>query len=147
MNIWDRYRDKRIVRSATLRAQQYGVDGAFTIEEWRKLCQYYGYCCVSCHEMAPLTADHVIPLASGGSNWIDNIQPLCQSCNSKKRRYSTDFRVGEQLPPKVEPKKRPRRAVQLDRDTALMLRDLACGQESEYVADLIRQAWMRENSS
>lgn len=29
-------------------------------------------------------ADHVMPLARGGSNWITNIQLLCPDCNQKK---------------------------------------------------------------
>ena len=32
----------------------------------------------------PLTVDHIVPLALGGSNELHNLQVLCRSCNSLK---------------------------------------------------------------
>ncbi|MFI6609293.1 HNH endonuclease [Streptomyces sp. NPDC050507] len=33
----------------------------------------------------PLTGDHIVPLARGGTNVLSNVQVLCRSCNSSKQ--------------------------------------------------------------
>lgn len=61
--------------------------GSFTLAEWRKKKKDYKYICPSCFRKEPeiiLSADHIIPLSKGGGNAIENIQPLCRSCNGKK---------------------------------------------------------------
>lgn len=45
--------------------------------------------CLSCGMVGPVTIDHIIPLSLGGTNTVDNIQPLCNRCNSKKGNRST----------------------------------------------------------
>ena len=75
------------------RARMKAAGIAFTGQEWLDLCARYGNRCLRCGKVVKLTPDHVIPISKGGTNAIDNIQPLCQPCNSGKRDKSTDYRV------------------------------------------------------
>lgn len=43
-----------------------------------------GAFCCRCGTVANLTLDHITPLARGGANRIENLQVLCQPCNSRK---------------------------------------------------------------
>ena len=70
--------------------------GEFSTKEWRTLCAYYDYTCLCCWKLEPeikLTSDHLVPLARGCTNFIDNIQPLCLSCNMSKGAKTIDYRV------------------------------------------------------
>lgn len=57
-----------------------------------RLIARYGPNCLACGSDQQLTADHVIPTARGGSGKFDNLQLLCQPCNSHKYTASTDYR-------------------------------------------------------
>lgn len=81
---WNGYRDMDAVATQNARARRLGVVGKFSLKEWRALRERYNNCCAVCGEAQPLGPDHVIPLSRGGTNTIDNIQPLCLSCNTKK---------------------------------------------------------------
>ncbi len=65
---------------------------SFTREEWEALKEYYQFRCLACDRKTKLTVDHIIPLSKGGSNLIDNIQPLCGPCNSSKGDSSHNYR-------------------------------------------------------
>lgn len=76
------------------RALVRGLGTHFTLQEWRDLCEHYGNHCLKCGATGPLVPDHVIPLSRGGSNTIDNIQPLCSDCNARKHAHTVDYRPG-----------------------------------------------------
>lgn len=66
--------------------------GHFTDQEWQDLCARYNHRCAACQNHEPLTVDHVVPLSRGGSDLIENIQPLCHSCNARKNARTIDYR-------------------------------------------------------
>jgi 5-methylcytosine-specific restriction endonuclease McrA len=77
------------------RARIVSVGGEYSSQEWENLKKKYSYTCLGCKRREPeikLTLDHVVPIINGGSNFIENIQPLCKSCNSKKHTKETDYR-------------------------------------------------------
>lgn len=83
----------------TRRAKEKGCSGKHTAEEWIALRDSTGGVCPRCQiyvGVKNMTRDHIIPLSRGGSNYIDNIQPLCgikaNSCNSHKWAKTMDYR-------------------------------------------------------
>lgn len=72
--------------------------GHWTAQEWADLKAKYDDHCLMCGKQEPeikLTVDHIVPVSAGGSNCIDNLQPLCKSCNSLKHRGIVDLRRKE----------------------------------------------------
>ncbi len=66
------------------RARKFAAQGSHTAEEWRAILEHFNYQCAKCQSTSDLTKDHIIPLSKGGSNEVENLQPLCRSCNAKK---------------------------------------------------------------
>lgn len=60
-------------------------------DEWQALKAICG-CCVRCGGDGEIVKDHIKPIYQGGSDGIDNLQPLCRSCNASKGPESEDFR-------------------------------------------------------
>lgn len=106
------HRDQRLARAAVWkrnnrdrvqalhhrrRARKLAAEGSYTATEWQALCAWFGNRCLACGTEGPLTVDHVIALARGGSNFIGNLQPLCGPCNSRKNARHADYRDPELL--------------------------------------------------
>lgn len=87
----DKVREGLLVR----RARKLGAGGKITANEWNALKELYSFTCLCCKRQEPeikLTVDHVVPLSVGGTNTIDNAQPLCLSCNCSKGTKTIDYR-------------------------------------------------------
>lgn len=87
----------RAVQSARRRERLAANGGSHTNGEWETLKARCNWMCVNpvCHKQEPeikLTKDHIVSLKDGGSDNIENIQPLCMRCNVKK--HSKSIRYG-----------------------------------------------------
>lgn len=73
---------KTAIRQGRLKSAR--TKGTHTQEQWLTLVKEFDYRCLrcGCQPIGGPTKDHIIPLSYGGSDSIDNLQPLCQRCNS-----------------------------------------------------------------
>jgi 5-methylcytosine-specific restriction endonuclease McrA len=86
---------KCMSRNAALRLQRVdAAAGSHSEEEWHGIVARAGNRCLRCGVSGldvPLTKDHIVPLAKGGTNYASNLQPLCRSCNAWKGNRAIDF--------------------------------------------------------
>jgi len=70
--------------------------------DWRKIrkavLERDGWLCVPCYKQGKLTpakeVDHIINIASGGTDDFDNLQTICRDCH--KRKTSEEARMGRE---------------------------------------------------
>ena len=65
--------------------------GKHTKEEWEEMKSFFSRC-VKCGSNDDIVKDHIKPIYQGGSDGLDNLQPLCKKCNSSKGPDTTDYR-------------------------------------------------------
>ncbi len=83
----------RYISNVNGHAKRRGATGQISVEEWSAMLERYNHTCLCCgRDDVKITADHVISIADGGENSIDNIQPLCLQCNQAKHRRVIDYR-------------------------------------------------------
>jgi 5-methylcytosine-specific restriction endonuclease McrA len=72
------------VLNQNYRARRRNAEGKFTLSDWNSILESNEFRCVMCGSPDRLSIDHIIPLSKGGTNYPNNLQPLCRSCNSQK---------------------------------------------------------------
>ena len=61
-------------------------------QEKIKLLKEYKNCCAICEVKAnDYEIDHIVPLSAGGSNDIENFQPLCKDCHKQKSKEEKEM--------------------------------------------------------
>lgn len=102
-NPWAAGAEGRSERARAAAAKKWGVDlaavnrkkrserlsearrkGTHTKEEWDALVDVCGGKCLRCGSESEIVKDHILPIVHGGSDSIENLQPLCRSCNASK---------------------------------------------------------------
>ncbi len=83
----ERLSKARVAASMRRRAVEKKAPGNPKARDLRYLMDSYLGKCAYCMSAAT-QFDHVIPLASGGTNYVDNLVPACERCNKKKTSHS-----------------------------------------------------------
>ena len=90
--------DDRELRGREMRSQRLSAarqKATHSKEEWSALVGVCDKRCVRCGDAGPVVKDHILPIYRGGSDGIDNLQPLCRRCNSSKGPESIDHRPSD----------------------------------------------------
>jgi 5-methylcytosine-specific restriction endonuclease McrA len=66
------------------RSRKNCLESSLTNEQWEEIKLHFDNKCAYCGKEESLTREHFIPLSKGGEYTINNIIPVCKSCNSSK---------------------------------------------------------------
>jgi|ERR1039457_427658 hypothetical protein len=82
---------KTLVRTARMKSAR--EKGTHTKKQWIALLEEFDYRCLrcGCYPIGGPTKDHITPISMGGSDSIDNLQPLCRQCNFSGGGLSHSF--------------------------------------------------------
>lgn len=80
---YENNREAAYVRMRRRRARKANAVGSSSLKQLQDRWNYYGGKCWMCGKPAN-SFDHVIALASGGTDWPSNQRPACIPCNSRK---------------------------------------------------------------
>ena len=79
----------RALRKARLELAR--TKGTHTDAEWTALVAEMGGRCAACGIRGRIEKDHIVLIARGGGDAIDNLQPFCPGCNAGKGLDATNW--------------------------------------------------------
>ena len=85
-------REQVLANNRRRRTRKLGLLDHYTDQEWKDCINYWNNRCVNCGSTSNIEADHITPISRGGTDTIDNIQPLCRHCNASKHTKTIDYR-------------------------------------------------------
>lgn len=88
---WVKDNPERAALISRLKKHRRRNAGVLTSDDWGTVLNVYDHRCLACGA-DETTIDHVIPVSKGGTNTIDNVQPLCRDCNTRKGVKTIDYR-------------------------------------------------------
>jgi 5-methylcytosine-specific restriction endonuclease McrA len=102
----EQHKDEMVRRSRERQITQHATGNAVRLErmaraeelgtheqwEWWRLAYFYGGACAQCGSRERIHKDHIVPVSKGGSNGLENLQPLCMGCNLSKSDRTADYR-------------------------------------------------------
>lgn len=93
---WKTEHGRRIILDGNRRRRlrELNAEGWHTRDQFISMVEMVNFTCVCCYgffDMKDLTEDHIVPLTKGGTDYIENIQPLCRPCNSKKKDKAINY--------------------------------------------------------
>ena len=74
--------------------------GPIDMKGFAAKCADFQWVCQLCGKILTpetVTIDHIVPVVKGGTNVLENLQPLCMHCNSLKRDKPMSAVVGSQF--------------------------------------------------
>lgn len=91
--VWrENNRDIVSAQTQNRRAYMQSKGGQVSAQQWRSILKLFDGKCAKCGASDNIHMDHVVPLAKGGSHSVDNVQPLCATCNLRKHTKIEDYR-------------------------------------------------------
>jgi 5-methylcytosine-specific restriction endonuclease McrA len=94
--IKEQYNNHRIFKEYSFQRPRREAQSFISKKNIRKaVFELHGKKCLRCGSDKKISLDHIVPVFNGGANEIENLQPLCKSCNSKKGTNTIDYRKNE----------------------------------------------------